>query len=168
MPDSTTGQLLQKLHASVRERLEFAAKTVELQQAGRHDESLAMISTGRGKELMDQVRQDEAALESALTALMKEGSLQYLNTVRSCEWLSWAIIGLDVLLVLSLIYLLKHFRRSQQMLHVCAWSRLVDFQGQWITFEEYLSRRFGINVSHGISPMEAEKIAAEINRKTAA
>jgi uncharacterized membrane protein YoaK (UPF0700 family) len=41
---------------------------------------------------------------------------------------------------------------------ICAWSRTVEYQGEWISFEEYLLRRFNINTSHGISPAEAEKV----------
>jgi hypothetical protein len=41
---------------------------------------------------------------------------------------------------------------------ICAWSRTIEYEGTWISFEEYLQRRFGIRTSHGISPMEAAKL----------
>ena len=41
---------------------------------------------------------------------------------------------------------------------MCAWSRAVEFEGEWLTFEEYLRRRFGIQTSHGISPSENAKL----------
>ncbi len=41
---------------------------------------------------------------------------------------------------------------------ICAWSRTVEYQGEWISFEQYLLRRFNINTSHGISPAEAQKV----------
>ena len=44
------------------------------------------------------------------------------------------------------------------LVRVCAWSRTVEYQGEWISFEQYLQRRFNVNTSHGISPAEAEKV----------
>ncbi len=35
---------------------------------------------------------------------------------------------------------------------VCAWSNTVRHQGEWLGFGEYLSQRFGLRATHGISP----------------
>ncbi len=35
---------------------------------------------------------------------------------------------------------------------VCAWTKRVLFEGQWLTLEEYLLRAHDLPVSHGISP----------------
>jgi hypothetical protein len=48
-------------------------------------------------------------------------------------------------------------QRVQSLVTVCAWSRTVEYEGEWISFEKYLLRRFNVNTSHGISPAEAEK-----------
>ena len=53
-------------------------------------------------------------------------------------------------------------RRVNDLVTMCAWSRTVEYQGEWITFEEYLLRRFNINTSHGISPAEAQKAFGEL------
>ncbi len=53
-------------------------------------------------------------------------------------------------------------RRVNDLVTMCAWSRTVEYQGEWISFEEYLLRRFNINTSHGISPAEAEKAFGEL------
>ena len=41
---------------------------------------------------------------------------------------------------------------------MCAWSRTIEYQGEWISFEEYLKRHFGIDTSHSISPDVAQKL----------
>jgi hypothetical protein len=41
---------------------------------------------------------------------------------------------------------------------VCAWSRTIEYEGKWVSFEDYLQQRFGIRTSHGISPAEAAKL----------
>lgn len=51
-------------------------------------------------------------------------------------------------------------QRVQTLVTVCAWSQTVEYEGQWISFEQYLLRRFNVNTSHGISPAEARKLLA--------
>ncbi len=41
---------------------------------------------------------------------------------------------------------------TAEALTVCAWSKRVLFEGEWVTLEEYLLLAHGILVSHGISP----------------
>lgn len=48
--------------------------------------------------------------------------------------------------------------RVNDLVTMCAWSRTVEYQGEWISFEKYLLRRFNLNTSHGISPAEALKV----------
>ena len=53
-------------------------------------------------------------------------------------------------------------QRVDSLVTICAWSRTVEHQGEWISFEQYLLRRFNINTSHGISPDEAKKALGEL------
>ncbi len=48
--------------------------------------------------------------------------------------------------------------RVNALVTVCAWSRTVEYEGDWISFDKYLLKRFNVNTSHGISPAEAEKV----------
>jgi CHASE3 domain sensor protein len=161
MPNPATAKSLQDVHASVDARLKFAAQTVEMERSGHHDQAVAQIATGRGKQLMDQARQGEAKLDAALAELRSAYLTQFLNLVALNEWVSWGLIAMDIIVAGALLLLFRYFRRNQAMLHICAWSKTVQFSGEWITFEEYLMRRFGMNVSHGMSPAEAKKFLAE-------
>ena len=55
-------------------------------------------------------------------------------------------------------------RRVSNLVTMCAWSRTVEYQGEWISFEQYLLRRFNINTSHGISPAETQKVFGELQQ----
>lgn len=44
---------------------------------------------------------------------------------------------------------------------VCAWSNTVKHEGEWMMFEEYLERRFGLVATHGMSPKALEKLKGE-------
>ncbi len=50
---------------------------------------------------------------------------------------------------------------TEDLVTMCAWTKTVRYEGQWIPFESYLKRRFGLMTSHGISPKGIEKFAAE-------
>ena len=52
--------------------------------------------------------------------------------------------------------------RLADLVTMCAWSRTVEYQGEWISFEEYLKRRFNLDTSHGISPAESKKAFGDL------
>ena len=162
LTSSITEPASRRLHAalekSVEARMAFATQTVELQRSGEHERSVAKVATGEGKELMDQVRADAAALEARFDELTKAAEDEYAALVRWNELISWGMVAVDGCFMALLILLLVRLRRAQQFLHVCAWSKAVEYEGEWVSFETYLSRRFGISISHGISPVEAEKM----------
>ncbi|HPI22587.1 MAG TPA: hypothetical protein PLE73_05285 [Spirochaetota bacterium] len=75
------------------------------------------------------------------------------------------------------IWLIAHFvRRSvrdsrqikqletMNMITMSAWTKEVNVDGAWISIEEFLKRRFGIEVSHGIDPASSKRILDEIER----
>ncbi len=39
----------------------------------------------------------------------------------------------------------------EALITICAWSKKVRIDGEWVSFEEFLERRFGMRVTHGIS-----------------
>ena len=53
-------------------------------------------------------------------------------------------------------------QQVNSLVTMCAWSRTVEYQGEWISFEDYLKRRFNISTTHSISPAEAEKVLGQL------
>jgi len=53
--------------------------------------------------------------------------------------------------------------RIAGLVTMCAWSHTIEYEGEWISFEEYLKRRFDLDTTHGISPTEAKKALEQIN-----
>jgi len=47
---------------------------------------------------------------------------------------------------------LQNNAASENTIVMCAWTGEVCYNGEWIKVEEFLRRRFGLQVSHGISP----------------
>jgi CHASE3 domain sensor protein len=48
-------------------------------------------------------------------------------------------------------------KKLHSLVTMCAWSKRVQYQGEWITLEEYTRKRFGVEFSHGISQEEYDK-----------
>jgi hypothetical protein len=55
-------------------------------------------------------------------------------------------------------------KRVADLVRMCAWTRTVEYEGEWITFEQYLKRRFNLDTTHGISPAAEAKVTAELDR----
>lgn len=56
---------------------------------------------------------------------------------------------------------------TDKLVTLCAWSNTVKHDGEWITFDKYLERRFGLLATHGISPAAMVKLDAEIDEMDA-
>jgi hypothetical protein len=79
-----------------------------------------------------------------------------------------ALIRIAVLLLIAYLVALaaRQTRALQQrvdtLVKMCAWTRTVEYQGQWVSFEEYLKLRFNIETTHGMSPEEAQRQVDEL------
>jgi hypothetical protein len=69
----------------------------------------------------------------------------------------WGLGGLNFLFVVSMLIALHRLAKVKSLVTICAWSRTVEYHGEWLSFEQYMPRRFNINTSHSISPEEQEK-----------
>ena len=67
----------------------------------------------------------------------------------------------------TLVLTRKLEARVENLVKICAWSRTVEYKGEWISFEEYLLRRFNIETTHGMSPAETERQLAELMKDDA-
>lgn len=60
------------------------------------------------------------------------------------------------LALLSLTKLLKKEHAIGEHLTMCAWTQKIRVEGEWMSFEEFITKRLGILVSHGIHPDTAK------------
>lgn len=81
-----------------------------------------------------------------------------------------ALVRIGVLTLLA--YFVRRTARQTKQLReqvagfvtICAWSRTVKYEGEWLSIEQYLRRHFNINTTHGISPAEAEKMFGKLEK----
>jgi len=123
---------------------------------------LAISLTTEGKNTMDhinrvlfQMREDE---ESALDLRQQHAESEAISS----QVTTVVLIGTVAVALLFIIFIVVRLEKLQQVVTICAWTGQVKFDGEWIRLEEYLKKRFGISVSHGLSKEAAAKIASEI------
>ncbi len=59
----------------------------------------------------------------------------------------------------------KKIKQLEELVIMCAWSGKIQMDGKWVKIEEFLNKRFGVKVSHGISEEEAEKMFKQLNEE---
>ncbi len=53
-----------------------------------------------------------------------------------------------------------------RILTVCAWTKKIKLDDQWVSFEDFLSQRLGFRVSHGITPEAAAELLARYSSRS--
>jgi len=84
------------------------------------------------------------------------------DSAMSGQATSMVLIGAVAIVLLFIIIILLRLEKLQQVVTICAWTGQIKYDGQWVRLDEYLQRRFGLSVSHGLSREAAAKMAAEL------
>jgi CHASE3 domain sensor protein len=145
------------LKHAIRLRLQDLQKSLALFRAGQRDEALQITESDSSRDQAAEVRRLIAA------AVAEEESLLH-DRHANLTWESVVHTKTSILLivfagatVLIALLLLARLQKDRALVRMCAWSKTIELNGQWLSFEEYLDKRFGLNISHGISPDEAAK-----------
>jgi len=119
------------------------------------DQGLETIRQFRG--LLYRMRQQEANL---LAQRQQQAEHQFLFG-QNVSFALAALIAVSLLAIVATVNRLEHLR---QIVTVCAWTGQVKDGTEWIRLEDYLKKRFGVAVSHGLSKEAAEKMATEMRQ----
>ena len=64
--------------------------------------------------------------------------------------------------LLSRLYYLEDF------LHICAWCKKLEHNGDWISMEDFFENKFQTETSHGMCPVCMEEMEAKMKTRLAA
>lgn len=145
----------------ITERLGINPDTIAGSKVNVHD-ALAIALTDEGKNTMEkigrvlfQMGQEE---ESSLNINQQRAEADSISS----QIASVVLIGTVVMVLMFILIILRRLEKLQQVVIICAWTGQVKYEGQWIRLDEYLQRRFGLSISHGLSKEAAEKMIAEM------
>jgi len=77
----------------------------------------------------------------------------------------WFALLLVFSSALGVLLLMRRYKRAKPYLVMSAYSKKVRYKGEWILIEEYLERELGIEVSHGITPDERDKVMEDFRSR---
>jgi CHASE3 domain sensor protein len=157
-----------RLQALVGDKLAHTRESVALEETGRHEEALALVNSGYGKARMDAIRRVVAELNQVEDRLLAEREAAFSRQLTRNNAITAGIVAVQLLLTAGGGVLLWRFARLHSFVTVCAWSKTIQHEGEWVTFEEYLARRFGVRVTHGINPTEAQRMMDRLNAQATA
>jgi CHASE3 domain sensor protein len=151
---------LDQLDTLANECLDFLGRTIAVHDAGDRESAIALLLAGHVPRLMDALRSSAALIvleEQRALAVRQQKLAGDAAAGRASLVFVIAVTALFVVTLLVVAFQLSKLRRLARM---CAWSRTIEYQGEWLSFEEYLSRRYNTDITHGISPAEAAKMRA--------
>lgn len=156
--DADVAQLAQEIDQVIDERQAHFTQLVEWARAGQlnrvrewAEAHRDAIRAARLERLLARLQESEHAnRERDRLALARA-----LSRSAGAARFSWA---LQAGLALLVLWLLWQYERTRRLVVMCAWTRTIQYEGEWLTFEEYLKRRFGLETTHGIRPDQADKI----------
>jgi CHASE3 domain sensor protein len=148
---------LRQLDQLMASKLDTAAETIALQQGGDHEAALKLVNTDRGKQTMDAIRARIERMEHEESRLLAIRQELLTSHARFSTGLLCVLVVLNLFFAVAVLILFRRLSKLKHLVTICAWSRTVEYENEWLSFEEYLLRRFNLNASHGISPVEAEK-----------
>lgn len=152
---------LRRVAQLIDEKLDFMDRVIKLCQEKEDEEMMALINTDAGKTIMDEIRGAFGALEKEEARLLVLRQEKLAQQSRNHTWVFVALVVLNVLFAGSVVILFRRLQKLRDLITVCAWSKTVKFEDEWVTFEQYLERRFNIDATHGMCPAEFEKALAQ-------
>jgi CHASE3 domain sensor protein len=150
-----------ELQTLVAKRLSLESQTIGLRKTNS-TAALALVLTDEGKNTMDKIRAAFSQMREYEEQLLVDREKRAQAKSFLTEAVSLALIGVGVIVLFVVVIILYRLEQLQHFVTVCAWTSRVQYEGQWIRFDEYLKRRFGVSVSHGISREAMAKMEGEI------
>ena len=159
MPD--TMPRIEVLRELVDQHMTLLARSIELQRLHQHAEAVALVDTARGPEVMATIRRMIGNLRQAEQGHLALARLDLEERLTRDSIAATVLAAFDILFLLGMVALLQRLFRLQQIATVCAWSKTIRDGDEWITFEEYLRRKFGMAITHGISREMAARLIVQ-------
>jgi CHASE3 domain sensor protein len=152
---------LVELQNLVARRLDANPDTVASSKTNPVD---AVALTDRGRDAVNDIRSVLFSMRQQQTDLLIKRQQAAEASFLFDQTISLVMVGVTAIALIAIIAILLRIEHLQQIVTVCAWTGRVQFEGKWINLEEYLNRRFGVSVSHGLSNEAASKMIHEIRQ----
>jgi hypothetical protein len=154
------GQLRRLIEVESQSRAKFVEldSTIKLAREGHQDAAAAVVRTTQSDSLMTAIRSGLQTMTAAEGAFLRGRQKSLVRELRAGDMVSLGLAGALAATMIALIVLARGAEHYRNLVTLCAWTRSVEYDGEWISFEEYLRRKFDLSATHGISPEALSQI----------
>jgi CHASE3 domain sensor protein len=155
-------QNLEKVRPLTYDQLAFGARTMSLKKAGEEKKLNAVLLTDRTRMLQTELRDRvESMKQETASALAERQRASAEDVAVARRVLALLLVASGVVVMIAWLLLVR-LKKLERFVTICAWSKTIRHEGQWISFEDYLQRRYNAKVSHGISDKEFARRMSQI------
>jgi CHASE3 domain sensor protein len=135
-----------------RTKLAELDSTIRLERAGKHELAVTMVKTSRSDRLMTVIRSGLQEMTADEASLLRDRQQELVRELNRGDLISLGLAAALGLMMIALLVIARGAEHYRNLVTLCAWTRSVEYEGEWISFEEYLRRKFDISSTFGISP----------------
>jgi CHASE3 domain sensor protein len=112
------------------------------------------------------IRELAHTLQREEFAEVADGSATAVARARSLQAVNLLLVAVAIALALAAAWFLFQGRReSDGLVTVCAWTHRVRWQGTWLSFEDFLTTRYNVMCTHGISDDALARMHGELKEE---
>jgi len=139
------------------------AHTIALRRQHGIAPALNVVESDEGWHLMDEIRQRLQLLQKQQVAEITAHTAAANRETQIFQDINRVLLALAIVFGGAAAWVIaRRLYHLEGLIKVCAWTQRVQWEGQWISFEEYLAKRFNLHCTHGISEEAARELGREI------
>ncbi|HEY4735373.1 MAG: CHASE3 domain-containing protein [Gemmatimonadaceae bacterium] len=154
------GQLKRLILIDGQSRAKFTEldSTIKMARDGQREAAVGAVRTAHSDSLLTAIRSELQAMTSAEGSFLRARQKSLVKELRTGDMVSLGLAGALGVMMIALLVLARGAEHYRNLVTLCAWTRSVEYDGEWISFEEYLRRKFNLSATHGISPEALSQI----------
>lgn len=125
---------------------------ISLERAGKHDLAVSIVRTNHSDSLMTSIRSGLQAMTADEASVLRDRQQALVEELHRGDLVSLGLATALAVMLIALLVIARGAEHYRNLVTLCAWTRSVEYEGEWISFEEYLRRKFDISTTHAISP----------------
>lgn len=125
---------------------------ISLERAGKHDLAVSIVRANHSDSLMTSIRSGLQAMTAEEASLLRDRQQALVEELHRGGLVSLGLATALAVMLIALLVIARGAEHYRNLVTLCAWTRSVEYEGEWISFEEYLRRKFDISTTHAISP----------------
>jgi CHASE3 domain sensor protein len=133
--------------------------TIKMARDGQRVAAIGAVRTAHSDSLLTTIRSGLQEMTNAEGSFLRARQKSLVRELRTGDLISVGLAGALGAMMIALLMLARGAEHYRNLVTLCAWTRSVEYDGEWISFEEYLRRKFNLSATHGISPEALSQIS---------